>query len=113
MVMRAERVGSELYWRRCANGQRGAAQPRADPELADVVAGYFVPIVVGIAALTFVIWAVWGPNPRLRMPIVNAVAVLINCLPVRAGTGHAYAIHGGDREGATLGVLFKNARPSS
>src|SRR6202023_2562534 len=78
-------------------------------KLADVVAGYFVPIVVGIAALTFAIWALWGPEPRLAHAIVNAVAVLIIACPCALGLATPMSIMVAMGKGATLGVLFRNA----
>src|SRR3981081_3778161 len=78
-------------------------------KLADVVAGYFVPIVVGIAALTFVVWALWGPDPRMAHAIVTAVGVLIIACPCALGLATPMSIMVATGKGATLGVLFKNA----
>jgi P-type Cu+ transporter len=110
LVMRAERVGSETLLARIVRMVSEAQRSRAPiQKLADVVAGYFVPIVVGIAALTFVIWAVWGPNPRMAHAIVNAVAVLIIACPCALGLATPMSIMVATGRGATLGVLFKNA----
>jgi Cu+-exporting ATPase len=98
LVMRADRMVSEA--------QRSRAPIQ---KLADVVAGYFVPIVVGISALTFAIWAVWGPNPRMAHAIINAVAVLIIACPCALGLATPMSIMVATGRGATLGVLFKNA----
>jgi Cu+-exporting ATPase len=110
LVMRAERVGSDTLLAQIVRMVSEAQRSRAPiQKLADVVAGYFVPIVVGIAALTFTIWAVWGPNPRLAHAIVNAVAVLIIACPCALGLATPMSIMVATGKGATLGVLFKNA----
>jgi Cu+-exporting ATPase len=110
LVMRAERVGSETLLGQIVRMVSEAQRSRAPiQKLADVVAGYFVPIVVGIAALTFAIWAVWGPNPRMAHAIVNAVAVLIIACPCALGLATPMSIMVATGRGATLGVLFKNA----
>jgi Cu+-exporting ATPase len=110
LVMRAERVGSETLLAQIVRMVGEAQRSRAPiQKLADVVAGYFVPIVVGIAAVTFVIWALWGPNPRLAHGLVNAVAVLIIACPCALGLATPMSIMVAMGRGATLGVLFKNA----
>jgi len=110
LIVRAERVGSETLLAQIVRMVSEAQRSRAPiQKLADVVAGYFVPIVVGIAALTFAIWAVWGPNPRLAHAIVNAVAVLIIACPCALGLATPMSIMVATGKGATLGVLFKNA----
>jgi len=78
-------------------------------KLADVVAGYFVPIVVAIAIATFVVWSVWGPSPRMAHALVNAVAVLIIACPCALGLATPMSIMVATGKGATIGVLFKNA----
>ena len=110
LVMRAERVGSETLLAQIVRMVGEAQRSRAPiQKLADVVAGYFVPIVVGISALTFVIWALWGPAPRLAHALVNAVAVLIIACPCALGLATPMSIMVAMGRGATLGVLFKNA----
>jgi Cu+-exporting ATPase len=110
LVMRADRVGSETLLAQIVRMVSEAQRSRAPiQKLADVVAGYFVPIVVGIATLTFVIWAVWGPDPRMAHAIVNAVAVLIIACPCALGLATPMSIMVATGKGATLGVLFKNA----
>ena len=110
LVMRAERVGSETLLAQIVRMVGEAQRSRAPiQKLADVVAGYFVPIVVGISALTFVIWALWGPTPRMAHAIVNAVAVLIIACPCALGLATPMSIMVATGRGATLGVLFKNA----
>jgi Cu+-exporting ATPase len=110
LIMHADRVGSETLLAQIVRMVGEAQRSRAPiQKLADVVAGYFVPVVVGIAALTFAIWAVWGPNPRLAHAIVNAVAVLIIACPCALGLATPMSIMVATGRGATLGVLFKNA----
>jgi len=78
-------------------------------KLADVVAGYFVPAVMGIAFLTFIVWALWGPDPRMTHALINAVAVLIIACPCALGLATPMSIMVATGKGATVGVLFKNA----
>jgi Cu+-exporting ATPase len=109
-VMRAERVGSETLLAQIVRMVGEAQRSRAPiQKLADVVAGYFVPIVVGISALTFVIWSLWGPAPRMAHALVNAVAVLIIACPCALGLATPMSIMVAMGRGASLGVLFKNA----
>src|SRR5207253_1158494 len=77
--------------------------------LADVVASYFVPAVVGAAVVTFIVWALIGPEPRMAYAIVNAVAVLIIACPCALGLATPMSIMVGVGRGATAGVLIKNA----
>ncbi len=110
LVMRADRVGAETLLAQIVRMVSEAQRSRAPiQKLTDVVAGYFVPIVVGIAALTFAIWAVWGPNPRMAHAIINAVTVLIIACPCALGLATPMSIMVATGKGATLGVLFKNA----
>ena len=110
LVMRAERVGAETLLAQIVRMVGEAQRSRAPIQrLADVVAGYFVPIVVGISALTFAIWALWGPSPRLAHALVNAVAVLIIACPCALGLATPMSIMVATGRGASLGVLFKNA----
>jgi Cu+-exporting ATPase len=110
LVMRAERVGSETLLAQIVHMVSEAQRSRAPiQKLADIVAGYFVPIVVGIAAITFVIWALWGPAPRMAQAVINAVAVLIIACPCALGLATPMSIMVATGKGATLGVLFKNA----
>ncbi len=110
LIMRAERVGSETLLAQIVRMVSEAQRSRAPiQKLADVVSGYFVPIVVAIAALTFGIWALWGPEPPLAHAIVNAVAVLIIACPCALGLATPMSIMVATGKGATLGVLFKNA----
>jgi P-type Cu+ transporter len=110
LVMRAERVGAETLLAQIVRMVGEAQRSRAPiQKLADVVAGYFVPLVVGISILTFAIWALWGPEPRLAHALVNAVAVLIIACPCALGLATPMSILVATGKGATLGVLFKNA----
>jgi P-type Cu+ transporter len=110
LIMRAERVGPETLLAQIVRMVGEAQRSRAPiQKLADVVAGYFVPIVVGISALTFLIWALWGPQPRLAHALVNAVAVLIIACPCALGLATPMSIMVAMGRGASLGVLFKNA----
>jgi Cu+-exporting ATPase len=110
LVMRADRVGAETLLAQIVHMVSEAQRSRAPiQKLADVVAGYFVPTVVGLAVLTFVAWAVWGPDPRLAHALVNAVAVLIIACPCALGLATPMSIMVATGKGATAGVLFKNA----
>ncbi len=110
LEMRAERVGSETLLAQIVRMVSEAQRSRAPiQKLADVVAGYFVPVVVGIAALTFAVWAAWGPAPRMAHAIINAVAVLIIACPCALGLATPMSIMVATGRGASLGVLFKNA----
>jgi Cu+-exporting ATPase len=109
-VMRAEKVGAETLLSRIVAMVSEAQRSRAPiQKLADVVAGYFVPTVVGIAVITFIVWAIVGPSPRMAHALVNAVAVLIIACPCALGLATPMSIMVATGKGATLGVLFKNA----
>ena len=110
LIMRAERVGTETLLAQIVRMVADAQRSRAPiQKLADQVAAYFVPVVVGAAVLTFVIWGVWGPEPRLAHALVNAVAVLIIACPCALGLATPMSIMVAMGRGATAGVLFKNA----
>lgn len=109
-VLRAERVGAETLLARIVQLVAEAQRTRAPiQKLADVVASYFVPIVIAIAAITFVVWSVFGPEPRLAHGLINAVAVLIIACPCALGLATPMSIMVAMGKGATTGVLFKNA----
>jgi P-type Cu+ transporter len=109
-VMRAERVGSETLLARIVLMVSQAQRSRAPIQgLADRVAGWFVPIVVGVSAVTFAVWFLVGPQPRLAHALVNAVAVLIIACPCALGLATPMAIMVGTGRGAHAGVLIKNA----
>jgi Cu+-exporting ATPase len=110
LLIRAEKVGSDTVLARIVQMVSEAQRSRAPIQhLADKVSGYFVPAVVGIALLTFVIWGVFGPEPRLAHAVVNAVAVLIIACPCALGLATPMSIMVGAGKGASLGVLLKNA----
>ena len=110
LVMRAERVGSGTLLAQIVRMVADAQRSRAPiQQLADVVAGYFVPAVVVAAVLTLVAWGVWGPEPRMAHGIVNAVAVLIVACPCALGLATPMSIMVATGKGAASGVLFKNA----
>jgi len=110
VVMRAERVGAETLLARIVAMVSAAQRSRAPiQKLADVVAGYFVPIVIVVAVLTFITWASIGPDPRMAHAIINAVAVLIIACPCALGLATPISIMVATARGAQFGVLFKNA----
>ncbi|MGH9594748.1 MAG: HAD-IC family P-type ATPase, partial [Bryobacteraceae bacterium] len=110
LVMRAERVGSETLLAQIVRMVSEAQRSRAPiQKLADIVAGYFVPAVMAAAALTFAIWAGWGPQPRLAHGLINAVAVLMIACPCALGLATPMSIMVATGQGAKMGVLFKNA----
>ncbi len=109
-VMRAERVGSETLLAQIVRMVSEAQRSRAPIQrLADVVSSYFVPTVVLAAVVTFILWSLFGPQPRLATALVNAVAVLIVACPCALGLATPMAIMVGTGRGATAGVLIKNA----
>jgi Cu+-exporting ATPase len=109
-VMEAQRVGSDMLLSQIVDMVAEAQRSRAPiQQLTDKVSGYFVPIVVAVAVLTFIIWSIWGPAPSLAYAIVNAVAVLIIACPCALGLATPMSIMVATGKGATIGVLFKNA----
>jgi len=109
-VMRAERVGSETLLAQIVRMVSEAQRSRAPVQkLADQVAAYFVPGVVVIAVLTFIIWAIFGPAPKMAHGLLNAVAVLIIACPCALGLATPMAIMVGTGRGALAGILIKNA----
>jgi len=110
LVMRAERVGSETLLAQIVRMVSEAQRSRAPiQKLADKVAGYFVPIVVGASILTFIAWALVGPEPRMAHALIAAVSVLIIACPCALGLATPMSIMVATGKGATMGVLFKNA----
>ncbi len=109
-TMRAERVGSDTLLSQIVRMVGEAQRTRAPIQrLADSVAGWFVPAVIVTAAVTFAVWAVWGPQPRLAYAFVNAVAVLIIACPCALGLATPMSIMVGTGRGAQAGVLIRNA----
>ena len=110
LVMRAERVGSETLLAQIVQMVSEAQRSRAPiQKLADVVAGYFVPIIVAVAVLTFIAWKLWGPSPCMAHAIINAVSGADHCLPLPLGLATPVSIMVSTGKGATVGILFKNA----
>ena len=109
-IMRAERVGADTLLAHIVRMVAEAQRSRAPIQrLADTVSAYFVPIVVGIAILSFVLWATIGPEPRMAFAVINAVAVLIIACPCALGLATPMSVMVATGKGATVGVLFKNA----
>jgi Cu+-exporting ATPase len=108
--MKAERVGADTLLSQIVQMVADAQRSRAPiQKLADRVSAYFVPSVVMIAVLTFVIWSIWGPEPPLAYALVNAVAVLIIACPCALGLATPMSIMVATGKAAQSGVLFKNA----
>jgi len=110
LLMRAEKVGADTLLAHIVKMVSEAQRSRAPIQrLADVTAGYFVPAVVLAALITFAVWGLFGPEPRLAHAIVNAVAVLIIACPCALGLATPMSIMVGTGRGAQAGVLIKNA----
>ena len=110
LVMRADRVGKDTLLAQIVRMVGDAQRSRAPIQrLADAVAAYFVPAVLLIAAVTFVVWALVGPEPRMAHALVNMVAVLIIACPCALGLATPMSIMVGTGRGAAAGVLIKNA----
>ena len=109
-VMEVDRVGSDTLLARIVQMVSEAQRSRAPiQKLADRVSSYFVPAVVFIAVLTFFVWSLWGPEPRLAYALVNAVAVLIIACPCALGLATPMSIMVATGKAALSGVLFRNA----
>ena len=109
-IMRAERVGAATLLAQIVEMVAEAQRSRAPIQrLADVVASYFVPAVIAIALVTFVVWSIWGPEPRMANALVSAVAVLIIACPCALGLATPMSIMVATGKAAQNGVLFKNA----
>ena len=110
LLIRAEKVGADTLLSQIVEMVSHAQRTRAPiQKLADVVAGYFVPMVVLISVLSFTAWYIWGPEPRLAYALVSAVAVLIIACPCALGLATPVSIMVGTGKGASYGVLIKNA----
>ena len=110
LTMKAERVGRETVLARIVQMVGTAQRSRAPIQrIADTVSGYFVPVVLGCAVATFVLWAWLGPEPRYAYALINAVAVLIVACPCALGLATPMAIMVGVGRGAQLGILIRNA----
>ena len=109
-IMIAEQVGSETMLARIIEMVQTASSSRAPIQnLADKISGYFVPVVVAISAITFIIWAKWGPDPAYVYALVNAIAVLIIACPCALGLATPMSVMVGIGKGAQSGILIKNA----
>lgn len=109
-LMKTEKVGSDTLLSQIIKMVNDASRSRAPiQKLADTVSGYFVPIVVAIAVVTFGVWAIWGPEPAYVYALVNAIAVLIIACPCALGLATPMSVMVGVGKGAQHGVLIKNA----
>jgi Cu+-exporting ATPase len=110
LIMSAEKVGADTLLSRIVAMVAEAQRSRAPiQKLADVVSGYFVPIVIGVALATFIVWSLVGPEPRMAHALINAIAVLIIACPCALGLATPMSIMVAMGKGASLGVLFKDA----
>ena len=110
LIVEARRVGADTLLAQIVQMVAAAQRSRAPIQrLADVVAGYFVPLVVLVAIVTFVVWMLAGPAPAVTYALVNAVAVLIIACPCALGLATPMSIMIATGKGATVGVLFKDA----
>ncbi|TRZ42017.1 heavy metal translocating P-type ATPase [Robertkochia solimangrovi] len=109
-VMRAEKVGSETLLAQIIQMVNQASRSRAPiQKLADKISGWFVPIVIGVAVVTFIVWAIFGPQPIYVYAFVNAIAVLIIACPCALGLATPMSVMVGVGKGAQSGILIKNA----
>ncbi|HED17453.1 MAG TPA: heavy metal translocating P-type ATPase [Gammaproteobacteria bacterium] len=110
LLMKAEKVGADTLLSQIVQMVADAQRSRAPIQrLVDLVAGYFVPVVVAISIITFIVWSVWGPEPAIAYAVINSVAVLIIACPCALGLATPMSIMVGTGKGAMMGVLFKNA----
>ncbi len=110
LVIEATRVGSDTLLSQIVHMVAEAQRSRAPiQKLADIVAGWFVPAVVIISVITFIVWGIWGPEPAMAYALINAVAVLIIACPCALGLATPMSIMVATGKGATAGVLFKDA----
>jgi Cu+-exporting ATPase len=110
-LMRAERIGSETVLAQIVQMVAEAQRSRAPiQKLVDTVAGYFVPAVIGVAIITFIVWSIIGPAPSMAYALVNAVSVLIIACPCALGLATPMSIMVGIGRAAQAGILVKNAR---
>ena len=110
LTMRAEKVGSDTLLARIVQMVAEAQRSRAPiQKLADIVSGWFVPVVIAIALVAFAIWYYFGPDPRLAHALIAAISVLIIACPCALGLATPLSIMVATGKGASLGVLFKNA----
>ena len=109
-LMKAEKVGSDTLLSQIIHMVNDASRSRAPIQnLADKVSGYFVPVVVFVSIITFIVWSIWGPEPVYVYAFVNAIAVLIIACPCALGLATPMSVMVGVGKGAQNGVLIKNA----
>jgi len=109
-VMLAEKVGSETLLSQIIEMVNSASRSKAPiQKMADRISGYFVPVVVLIAIITFIVWAIYGPEPAYVYAFVNAIAVLIIACPCALGLATPMSVMVGVGKGAQSGILIKNA----
>ncbi|REJ76301.1 MAG: heavy metal translocating P-type ATPase [Acidobacteria bacterium] len=110
LVMRAEKVGADTLLSQIVRMVADAQRSRAPiQKLVDTVSSYFVPAVIVVSIITFIVWSIWGPEPALAFAVINAVAVLIIACPCALGLATPMSIMVGTGKGAMMGVLIKNA----
>ena len=110
LLMRAERVGKDTMLSQIVRMVAAAQRSRAPiQKLADEASGWFVPSVIAVSLIAFVVWTLFGPAPPLSHAIINAIAVLIIACPCALGLATPMSIMVGTGRGATAGVLVKNA----
>jgi Cu+-exporting ATPase len=110
LTMRADQVGADTMLARIVTMVAEAQRSRAPIQrLADTVAGYFVPAVLGVAVVAFAVWALYGPPPALSYALIAAVSVLIIACPCALGLATPMSISVGVGKGAAAGVLIKSA----
>ena len=110
LIIEARRIGADTLLAQIVQMVSDASRSRAPiQKLADVVAAYFVPTVVAVAIVTFIVWALFGPPPAMAFAVINAVAVLIIACPCALGLATPMSIMVASGKGAAVGVLFKNA----
>jgi len=109
-MMKAEKIGSDTLLAQIIEMVNNASRSKAPiQKLADKISGYFVPVVILISIITFIIWMLIGPDPKLVFAFVNAIAVLIIACPCALGLATPMSVMVGVGKGAQLGVLIKNA----
>lgn len=110
LVMKAEKVGAETLLAQIVTMVADAQRSRAPiQKLADIVASYFVPAVIAVAAIAFIVWSIIGPEPKMAYALIAAVSVLIIACPCALGLATPVSIMVATGKGASLGVLFKDA----
>jgi heavy metal translocating P-type ATPase len=109
--MKAVKIGADTLLAQIIEMVNKASRSRAPIQnLADKISAYFVPVVVAASIITFIVWAVWGPDPALVFAFANAVTVLIIACPCALGLATPMAIRVGTGRGATMGILVKEAK---